>query len=231
MFPVRSWKLTPKMLQRTLYLPRKSSQAWEIASKIVAIPWLQKTSQRLRGSMDFLSMEMVKPRTISFRNPYLRSADHSAVRWNFSYTFSNLAGHGSFLLLALSYLEKDFLHLRLFAASGMSLSIIFQYYREKPLWIPIRWNILFLLINTSMVAALLMERAEADHMSPDEKVLYTTFFERRGKKMNPTQTLPSEYFNLKAEVYCCVHLSTCCLLKALRNLYLSIGALTIMEIS
>jgi hypothetical protein len=205
MFLVRNWKLTPKMLQRTIYIPRMSSQALGIASKAGVTPWLQKTLQRLRGSLDYLSMEMVKPRTISFRAPYLRSADHSAEQWKFSYTLSNIAGHSSFLLLALSYLEKDFLNLRLFAASGMSLSIIFQYYREKPLWIPIRWNVLFLLINTSMVAALLMERAEADHMSPDEKILYSTFFEKRGKEMNRTQILPTEYFDFKVQVSCCIH--------------------------
>ena len=201
MFLVRSWKLAPKMLQRTIYLPRKSTQAWEIASKVAATPWLQRTSQRLRGGLNAISMEMVKPRTISFRAPYLRSAEHSTEQWKFSYTLSNLAGHASFLLLAVSYLEKDFLHLRLFAASGMSLSIIFQYYREKPLWIPIRWNVLFLAINASMVAALLMERAEADHMSPDEKVLYTTFFEKRGKETNCTQEIfPSDCSDLKATI-------------------------------
>jgi hypothetical protein len=55
-----------------------------------------------------------------------------------SNTISNLAGHGSFLFLALGYLESGLLNLRLFAFSGICLSVIFQYYREKPLWIPIR---------------------------------------------------------------------------------------------
>ena len=101
-----------------------------------------------------------------------------------------MAGHGSFFFLALSYLENDFLNLRLFALSGqissviififititsiiifflslywnlyvlclytgISLSIIFQYYRERPLWIPIKWNALFLLINTVMAMFIL----------------------------------------------------------------------------
>ena len=71
------------------------------------------------------------------------------------------------------------------------------------------WNILFLAINTSMVAALLMERAEADHMSPDEKVLYTTFFEKRGKEKNYVQILSSKLFKLKAKFSSCIHFSTC----------------------
>ena len=95
-------------------------------------------------------------------------------------SLSNLAGHGSFLLLALSYCENDLLQLRLFAASGMTLSIIFQYYRAIPLWIPIRWNFLFLMINTTMIGWLVKETMDADNMSKDEKELYRTVFERRG---------------------------------------------------
>ena len=179
---IRCWKLAPKMIQRIIYIPAENSQPWRVALEKATSLWRQKMTLRLRGTFDTLSVEMVKQRTIIFRAPYFRSADRSSEQWKFSFTLSNLAGHGSFLLLALSYLEKDFLQLRLFAASGMSLSIIFQYYREKPLWIPIRWNFLFLLINATMVASLLKESVDADHMSPDEKVLYKTFFERRGKE-------------------------------------------------
>jgi hypothetical protein len=35
------------------------------------------------------------------------------------YTFSNIAGHGSFLLLAISYLEADLFMLRVYALSGI----------------------------------------------------------------------------------------------------------------
>lgn len=35
------------------------------------------------------------------------------------YTFSNVAGHGSFLLLSVSYLETDLFMLRVYALSGM----------------------------------------------------------------------------------------------------------------
>ena len=76
---------------------------------------------------------------------------------NLSYKLSNVAGHGAFVFLAVSYLDSDFLQLRLYAMSGISLSIIFQYYRDKPVWIPIRWNVLFLLINVAMIALLLRD--------------------------------------------------------------------------
>jgi hypothetical protein len=47
---------------------------------------------------------------------------------------SNVVGHGSFIMLAISYLESDFLNLRAYAINGIMLSILFQYYREIPLW-------------------------------------------------------------------------------------------------
>lgn len=131
----------------------------------------------VKGRLQFLQTEMVKQRFIEVKLPGITAR---AKKRMIFYTLSNLAGHGSFLLLAVSYLEKDFLHLRLFAATGMSLSIIFQYYREKPLWIPIRWNLLFIMINATMIALLLKEESDADHMSKDEKELFKTFFQRRG---------------------------------------------------
>ena len=135
---------------------------------------------------DYLGVEMVKQRYLNIgilgRLSSGSMTSSEGVR-NISYTLSNLAGHGSFLLLALSYLENDFMQLRLFAASGMVLSMIFQYYRAIPLWIPIRWNFLFLLINATMIGLLLKEEADADNMSRDEMSLYSAVFEKRGIDM------------------------------------------------
>lgn len=96
------------------------------------------------------------------------------------YTLSNLAGHASFLALAVSYLESDFLSLRIYAFSGITLSIIFQYYREIPLWIPIQWNSLFLLINATMIILLLIEENEALNIPKDELTLLHNVFSNHG---------------------------------------------------
>lgn len=66
--------------------------------------------------------------------------------------------------------------------SGISLSIIFQYYREKPLWIPIRWNALFLLINLTMVLLLLKESNDAENIPEEQKEIFKTVFESHGMK-------------------------------------------------
>jgi CRP-like cAMP-binding protein len=105
------------------------------------------------------------------------------------YTLSNLAGHGSFLCLALAYMESDYLHLRMYAFTGVGLAMVFQYYREKPLWIPIRWNGLFLLINLFMIMTLMKEESDASNLTEEEKHLFKTLFEKRGMR-------PVDYLHL-----------------------------------
>jgi len=93
---------------------------------------------------------------------------------------SDIAGHGAFLMLAISYTETDVFNLRMYAAAGVSLSIVFQYYRAQPLYLPIRWNFLFLLINLVMMGALLKQSIEAAGIPDEQKKLYATFFQEKG---------------------------------------------------
>ena len=67
--------------------------------------------------------------------------------------------------------------------SGIALSIVFQYYREKPLWIPIRWNSLFLIINITMILLLLKESNDAEHIPDEQKDIYETIFQPHGMNM------------------------------------------------
>ena len=64
------------------------------------------------------------------------------------------------------------MNLRIYAMSGLTLSIIFQYYRERPLWIPIRWNTLFLLINAIMILLIMKENHDALNMPEEQKDIY-----------------------------------------------------------
>jgi len=100
--------------------------------------------------------------------------------WRYSY--SDLAGHGSFLCLALSYLDSDLMYLRIYAMSGISLSIIFQYYREIPLWIPIRWNSLFFTINLFMLMLMIKEENNAQQIPEEQRVMYQQIFHPKGMK-------------------------------------------------
>ena len=73
------------------------------------------------------------------------------------------------------------LELRITAIIATLLSLSFQYYRKVPLWIPIRWNTVLLLLNGTMVTKLIMEEQRASQMSPELENLYTKGkFQERG---------------------------------------------------
>jgi len=97
------------------------------------------------------------------------------------FSLSEMSGHISFICVCAAYLNKDILMLRILSMASISLSIVFQYYRAIPLWIPIRWNTLLLGINTVMTASLILERTRADNMPADMENIYLEgHFEKRG---------------------------------------------------
>lgn len=90
-------------------------------------------------------------------------------------------GHTAFLMTGMAYLTKDILQLRLLAMSGISMSMIFQYYRPEPLKMPLRWNGLFLVINCVMASLLWNDRYEAEGMSTEMLEIYRQgMFKERG---------------------------------------------------
>ena len=91
-------------------------------------------------------------------------------------SFSDLCGHGAFV----SYLSSDITYLRMSAVSGIMLSVIFQYYREKPLWIPIRWNAIFLITNIVLLIQLFKEANDADNLPEEQKQLFLEVFKDLG---------------------------------------------------
>ncbi|CAM9408602.1 unnamed protein product [Phaeothamnion confervicola] len=93
---------------------------------------------------------------------------------------SDLCGHGSFVALAMGYLETDVLLLRGYAMGGVVLSVLFQYYRPQPLWLPISWNGAFLLINLVMIALLLDERRGATNLDDEQTAVFEGVFAKLG---------------------------------------------------
>eukprot|EP00638_Chattonella_subsalsa_P016018 CAMPEP_0117849618 /NCGR_PEP_ID=MMETSP0949-20121206/21202_1 /TAXON_ID=44440 /ORGANISM="Chattonella subsalsa, Strain CCMP2191" /LENGTH=436 /DNA_ID=CAMNT_0005696861 /DNA_START=498 /DNA_END=1809 /DNA_ORIENTATION=- len=99
---------------------------------------------------------------------------------NITTNLSNMCGHGSFVMLALGYMESDVLLLRMYATSGIVLSILFQYYRPQPLWIPISWNSLFFAINLGMITLILADRAELSDLESEVQSLYENTLHDQG---------------------------------------------------
>ena len=108
--------------------------------------------------------------------------------WSFFYrkrflnmNASELAGNLSSILVLLAYSMSDMLLLRVTAICATLLSLCFQYYRPTPLWIPLRWNTVLLLINTTMVTTLYLERKRANELPPEmETLFHDGKFDKRG---------------------------------------------------
>lgn len=92
-------------------------------------------------------------------------------------TLLDLTGHIAFALIALSYLVKDILLLRVLSIVASSAGIIFNYFvPATPLWIVIYWNVAFILVHIYHIAFILKERSSV-HFSEEEKELYETVFQ------------------------------------------------------
>ena len=66
-------------------------------------------------------------------------------------------GHLSFVLLGAAYMTRDVITLRCVAIGGLSAAVVFQFFRPVPLWLPLRWNLVFVGINAVWVARLWWE--------------------------------------------------------------------------
>lgn len=94
---------------------------------------------------------------------------------------SEMAGNLSSFLVLAAYTMTDMFALRVVSLVATSLALLFQYYRKIPLWIPIRWNIVLVLINATMVTKLHLERQRAHAMTPAMQELYEKgHFKQRG---------------------------------------------------
>ena len=85
-------------------------------------------------------------------------------------------GHAAFILTGLSFASPSELNLRLLAASSCSLACLYNYYHPvgKVLWLPLRWNAFYTLINAFYVVKILSERFVA--LSPKEEDMYRRLF-------------------------------------------------------
>jgi hypothetical protein len=87
-----------------------------------------------------------------------------------------LAGHASFALIAMSFLVKDILWLRVLSVVASVAGIAYIYVvPSPPLWIVIYWNIFFLAINLTQIALILRERRGIE-FTEEEKEIYETIF-------------------------------------------------------
>lgn len=85
--------------------------------------------------------------------------------------------HAASILTVIAYLVKDILWLRVLTVFACIFGIAFNYFAPAtPLWAPIGWNIVFLLINVVQIALIVRERSSVS-FSEEEQELYETMFQ------------------------------------------------------
>jgi CRP-like cAMP-binding protein len=101
-----------------------------------------------------------KPRTIPI--PRWISPERATI------SLSECFGHASFILVAISYAVDDFVQLRLLAIAGSSAMLVFTYFHPhgRVLWLPFKWNALFIALNAYRVIKVHADRFFASQLSP-----------------------------------------------------------------
>jgi len=98
---------------------------------------------------------------------------------------ATIAGHLAFGLIAFSFLVKDILYLRLLSILASLFSVFYNFYIPvEPMWLPIGWNFIFVVVNLYHIAVIIYEKRPVQ-MSPKHKELYETMF----KDMTPVEFL------------------------------------------
>lgn len=95
-----------------------------------------------------------------------------------TFRYSECFGHASFLLVAVSYAMDDFLQLRLVAIAGSASMLVFAYFHPygRVLWLPFRWNCVFVLLNSWRVAKVALEHYRSGRLSPELDAIYEHHF-------------------------------------------------------
>lgn len=118
----------------------------------------------------FLSAFLLKPRTLPI--PRWITPQH------FSLTLSEGFGHASFIIIAAAYYSEDFFVLRLTAVAGSTAMLIFTYFHPhgRILWLPFRWNLLFIAINAYRIGNVYYHKFLAAGLSDDLKQIFDDHF-------------------------------------------------------
>ncbi len=109
-----------------------------------------------------------------------------------------LAGHLAFGLIAFSFLVKDIMYLRVLSIVASLFSVFYNWViPPEPMWIPIGWNFIFVVINVWNIGVLIYEKRPIT-LEPKMQELYDTMF----SSMTPVEFLKvskiAEWKNLKS---------------------------------
>ena len=196
-----------KVVQKELLLAkrgmiRKEARRRTFASDVAAG---QQTQQSTKGEFRLLpkicSIADMKLNEMQFFQktiPFLRCTSSSSRN---GMTLTELCGHSAFVLLGWSYVVDDPFLLRCLATASFTAQICFQFFREKPLWLPIRWNVLFVGVNMIWIAKMLNEYSEKSlkDLTSEEREVYDAFFKVKEKEVVTMSSSEVEETNSRGE--------------------------------
>lgn len=95
---------------------------------------------------------------------------------------SEVCGHAAFFLSGTAFLEPEILQLRVLSVFAGGATLVFTYFHPigSPLWLPFRWNVVFMLINSIYIYRILSEREHADRLPPQALELWERTFAPHG---------------------------------------------------
>ena len=91
-------------------------------------------------------------------------------------TTIDIAGHLSFLIVAISLSMKDIIFLRTLSICSGIIGVFYNYFvTSDPLWVPIIWLSIFILINAYMITIYYLENKRSNLNSDDIEIWKTNF--------------------------------------------------------
>ena len=95
---------------------------------------------------------------------------------------SEICGHAAFVLSGSAFLEPEILQLRVLSVFAGSATLLFTYFHPigSPLWLPFRWNIVFVLINSAYITKILAERRRAEQLPQQALDVWRDVFQPHG---------------------------------------------------
>jgi len=114
---------------------------------------------------------LVKPRVLPF--PRWLSPRHVTI------TLTEVFGHLSFILILCSYAVDDYILLRFIAVAGSVTILVFSNFQptwQKPVWFPLKYNILFITVNCYRIWCTLSDQYSAEEMSEEYKRYHCDYF-------------------------------------------------------
>jgi hypothetical protein len=129
------------------------------------------SSSRLDRLIHTIETNLLQPRTL----PIPRWITPRSIQ----FTISEIFGHASFVLVAVSYATDDFLLLRIIAVAGSASMLAFTYFHPhgRILWLPFKWNMLFIFINGYRIVKALYYQNVGRFMSSNLKNIKNEYFE------------------------------------------------------